>query len=79
MSIINITYRKDSGEYSLGRYSYYCEIPDIAVDDIVIAPTSKGDRAAKVVEINVPESRIDERIMPRLKTITQREAPDENN
>jgi hypothetical protein len=77
MSIINITYRKDSGEYSLGRYSYFCEIPDVAVGDIVIAPTSDGDSAAKVVEIDVPESRIDERIMPRLKTIAQREAGNE--
>lgn len=74
--IINISYRKDSGEYGIGKYSYLCEIPDVAVGDVVIAPTSKGDRAAKVVEVDVPESRIDERILPKLKTITARE---ENN
>lgn len=71
--IININYRKDSGGYSLGRYSYFCDIPDIKVGDMVIAPTGSGNRPAKVAEINVSESRVDATILPRLKTITQRE------
>ena len=38
--------------------------------DKVMAPTQGGDKRAMVVEINVPESRVDERIMPLLKEIT---------
>lgn len=68
--IINISYRKDNGEYGIGRYSYLCELPGIAVGDIVVAPTTHGDRPAKVVEIDVPESRVDERVLPLLKEIT---------
>lgn len=74
--IINICYRKNAGGYSLGRYSYFCDLPDIKVGDIVIAPTSNGDHPAKVVEINVPENRIDKTILPNLKTITQKEETD---
>ena len=74
--IININYRKDAGGYSLGRYSYHCDIPDIKVGDTVIAPTSNGERPARVVEINVPESRVDATILPHLKTITRREEAD---
>lgn len=78
--IIKIAYRRDSGEYSIGKYSYYCDIPDIAVGDVVIAPTSKGDRAAKVVEIDVPESKVDERYLGKLETIEEREVVlDEDN
>ena len=69
--IINISYRKDNGEYGIGRYSYLCELPDIAVGDIVAAPTTHGDRPAKVVEIDVPESRVEERVLPLLKEITE--------
>ena len=68
--IINISYRKDNGEYGIGRYSYLCELPEIAVGDIVVAPTTHGSRPAKVVEIDVPESRVDERVLPLLKEIT---------
>lgn len=71
--IININYRKDAGGYSLGRYSYRCDIPDIKVGDTVIAPTRNGELPARVVEIDVPESKVDKTILPRLRTITQRE------
>lgn len=37
-------------------------------------PTAKREARAVICEINVPESRIDERILPLLKEITQ-EAP----
>ena len=42
----------------------------LTVGDKVMAPTKGGDKRAMVVEINVPESRVDERIMPLLKEIT---------
>ena len=71
--IVNINYRKNSGGYSLGQYSYRCDIPNIKVGDIVIAPTRNGEQPARVVEINVPESKVNKTILPNLKTITQRE------
>ena len=74
--IVNIRYHREAGGYSLGRYSYFCDIPDVIVGDIVIAPTSNGERRARVVEINVPESNIDATILPHLKTIVRREVAD---
>lgn len=55
-------------------YSYRCSIPNAHVGREVIAPTAKREARAVICEINVPESRIDERILPLLKEITQ-EAP----
>ena len=51
-----------------------CSIPNASVGMEVIAPTAKREARAVICEINVPESRIDERILPLLKEITQ-EAP----
>ncbi len=51
------------------KYSYYTAIP-LEVGDLVIAPTSFGEKIARVSEINIPEYRI-EMIKPYLKTITQ--------
>ena len=59
---------------SSGTYSYRCSIPNASVGMEVIAPTAKREARAVICEINVPESRIDERILPLLKEITQ-EAP----
>ena len=73
--IVNINYRKDAGGYSRGQYSYRCDIPGINVGDIVIAPTRNGEQPARIVEINVPESKVDKTILPHLKTITRREVP----
>ena len=59
---------------SSGTYSYRCSIPNASVGMEVIAPTAKREARAVICEIDVPESRIDERILPLLKEITQ-EAP----
>ncbi len=55
-------------------YSYRCSIPNASVGMEVIAPTAKREARAVICEIDVPESRIDKRILPLLKEITQ-EAP----
>lgn len=69
-TIISVCYKnKDSGEFGGRAYSYYSDIP-AKVGDIVIAPTAKGESVAMVSEIDVPESRIDERVLSLLKTIT---------
>lgn len=66
--IVNVRYCGRDGQPAGRPYSYYTEIP-LQVGDRVIVPTFKGDGEAVVAEINVPESRIDERILPVLKTV----------
>ena len=74
--IVNVHYidEKTDTSRSSGTYSYRCSIPNASVGMEVIAPTAKREARAVICEIDVPESRIDERILPLLKEITQ-EAP----
>lgn len=74
--IVNVHYidEKTGTIRSSGTYSYRCSIPNASVGMEVIAPTAKREARAVICEINVPESCIDERILPLLKEITQ-EAP----
>lgn len=74
--IVNVHYidEKTDTIRSSGTYSYRCSIPNASVGMEVIAPTAKREARAVICEIDVPESRIDERILPLLKEITQ-EAP----
>ena len=74
--IVNVHYidEKTGTIRSSGTYSYRCSVPNAHVGMEVIAPTAKRESRAVICEIDVPESRIDERILPLLKEITQ-EAP----
>ena len=74
--IVNVHYidEKTGTIRSSGTYSYRCSVPNARVGMEVIAPTAKREARAVICEINVPESRIDDRILPLLKEITQ-EAP----
>ena len=74
--IVNVHYmeEKTGTIRSSGTYSYRCSVPNAHVGMEVIAPTDKREARAVICEIDVPESRIDERILPLLKEITQ-EAP----
>lgn len=68
--LVNIRYYKPLHKaYAGNTFTYRTELP-LNVGDKVMAPTKGGDKRAMVVEINVPESRVDERIMPLLKEIT---------
>lgn len=68
--LVNIRYYKPLHKAHAGNtFTYRTELP-LNVGDKVMAPTKGGDKRAMVVEINVPESRVDERIMPLLKEIT---------
>lgn len=49
-------------------YSYITRV-NVEIGDLVIAPTSYGDKIARVSEIDIPETRI-ENIKQFLKTIT---------
>ena len=68
--LVNIRYFKPLHKaYAGNAFTYRTAMP-LAVGDKVMAPTKGGDKRAMVVEINVPENRVDERIMPLLKEIT---------
>lgn len=49
-------------------YSYITQV-NVEIGDLVIAPTVYGDKIARVSEIDIPETRI-ENIKQFLKTIT---------
>lgn len=69
-NIISVKYEdKFSPKTFSGRaYSYITQV-DVEIGDLVIAPTTYGDKIARVSEINIPEARIDN-IKDFLKVIT---------
>lgn len=56
--------------FSSKAYSYYTAI-EVEVGDLVVAPTSNGDKIARVSEINIPKFKV-EQIKPYLKLITDK-------
>jgi len=70
-NIISVKYEDDykPKTFSGKAYSYYTN-KKVEVGDLVIAPTTYGNKIARVSEINIPEYKI-EMIKPYLKTITQ--------
>ncbi|MET0016505.1 hypothetical protein [Oscillibacter sp.] len=75
-NIVEIQYVKEGGKLSLGRYTYLTTI-SLQVGDMVVCPTSRGSINGRVFAVDVPESKVDERIMPMLKTITEQAADTE--
>lgn len=71
-NIISVKYEDNFEPKTFGgkAYSYYTAIK-VKVGDLVIAPTSYGEKIARVSEINIPEEKI-ESIKPYLKTIKLR-------
>lgn len=68
--IVGVNYKnKYTGEFGGKTYNYFTDI-EVAVGDIVNAPTANGDSIAIIKEIDVPKSKIDNRIFPLLRTIT---------
>lgn len=77
--IVSVNYRsKYTGEFGGRAYSYRCDVQDIEPGEVVLAPTKNGESEAKVVEINIPESQVEERILPLLKTITKRKEAEDD-
>jgi len=72
-NLVSVQYQsKDDPELYAGReYTYIAGI-DLSVGELVIAPVGKDESVARVSAVNVPESKVDERIMPLLKTIQKR-------
>jgi len=67
-NIVSVVYQSenDPEEFGSRAYSYYTEI-SLEVGDLVYVPVKDTTKVAKVVEINISESKIDERYT--LKTI----------
>lgn len=51
-----------------GKVYIYYSLVDVNVGDLVIVPTSYGDKMARVSEINIPKNKV-EMIKPYLKYI----------
>ncbi len=60
------------GEWGKREYTYRCNIPDIKVGDIVIAPTQYGDNEAKIARVDVPGYTIPDNVLPYLRDINRR-------
>ena len=71
-NIINVKYEdKFSPKCFSGKsYSYYTNT-NVDVGDLVLAPTSSGDKIAIVSKINIPENSVVS-IKPYLKTIIKK-------
>lgn len=79
MMLVNIRYFKPAQNGYCGNSFTYRTSLSLQVGDKVMAPTKGGDKRAMVVEINVPEGRVDERIMPLLKEITAYDTGEEED
>ena len=69
MIISTLFKSKKTGEYGGRQYSYLCDLPDVKPGNFVKVPAGDSESIVKVAEVNVPESRVDERIMPLLKNV----------
>ena len=74
--IVNIYYvdEKTGLTRKSRAYSYRCALESPAVGMRVIAPTSEREALAEICEVDVPEDKINPKILPLLKEITK-EAP----
>ena len=73
--IISVQFKRKDGEYGSREYSYLCDVPAVQPGDLVRVQTKDGESIVRVTEVNVPESRVDERILPLLKSILGPAAP----
>ena len=60
---------KKTGEYGGRKYSYFCNIPGVKPGNFVKVPAGDGEAVALVAEINVPESRVEDRILAIMKSV----------
>ena len=74
-TIVGVKYKNNAGEYGGRAYTYYCTVT-VAVGDIVIAPTASGQREAMIIEVDIPASKVEKKILPLLKTIVSFAADD---
>ena len=68
--------RKNPGEFSKREYGYFSKV-QLIVGDIIMVPVENGKAVVRVSKIDVDESKIDERIMPKMKTIEELVRPED--
>lgn len=73
---VSVLYQRPGTDDYGGRlYTYRTALP-LAVGDLVICNTANGDSPAKVVEVDLPTGRIDERWADKIKEITKYQEED---
>lgn len=73
MQIIGVNLKdRHSDSYQGKAYNYFCDIDDLAVGDLLAAPTKDGDATVRVCAVGVDPETIDPNIKLILKTITKR-------
>lgn len=71
-NIISVKYEDKYMPKTFGGKAYsYLTAVNVKIGDLVVAPTANGDIIARVSEINIPESKVEE-IKPYLKLIKSR-------
>jgi hypothetical protein len=75
---ITVQYKNKEGAFGGREYTYICDLSNVEPGDLVTVPVGKDneERPAMVAEINVPDGRIDERVMPLLKSVIGWYEPD---
>ena len=77
--IISVQFKnKRTGEYGGRPFSYRCDLEDLQIGDLVIAPTTRGPGEARVYATDIPEEAIDPEVLRILKTITERSEEDDH-
>ena len=68
--IISVQFKgKKSDTYGGMKFSYFCHLP-VKPGDLVRVPTKYGDTIAKVADVDVPTSKVDDRILAVMKTVS---------
>lgn len=71
--IVSVQFKsKKTGVYDGPAYSFYCDIEDVQIGDLVKAPTTRGTVDARVYAVDVPVESVDTELLAMLKTITDR-------
>ena len=75
--IVNVQFQSkyDPDLFSGREYSYRAAIK-LFPGDVVVAPAGNGESVARVIRVNVPESKVDESVLPLLKTIERLHVPE---
>jgi len=70
-------YDKESGDVRGREYSYFDGLGDLEVGDLAVALVRDAEKTVQVTSVDIPESEVDEHVLPLLKTIAKRYVPPE--
>ena len=60
---------KKTGTYGGRKYSYFCDIPGVKPGDYVKVPARDSEEVILVAEVDIPESKVDDRILAIMKSV----------